>query len=189
MKKHKPTAPGRGYPPRLPGLGACRSIVLDMAAGSLAQSIETAGFVPGGHPSAWREAASSGDAATLLLQPMNDTALQDTLDPAIANDWFAVGAGSDAIASGPALRRRLLEREIVVRGDASGALFARTTTAPSAPCVARDHCGFIFVCLGDAPKPPQRPRASSSRSPTSAGWPKGWRASHCVHRRAARCLR
>lgn len=61
----------RGYPPRLPGLGACRSFVVDMAADALAQAIETAGFVPGRHPSAWREPASSGDAATLLLQPMN----------------------------------------------------------------------------------------------------------------------
>ena len=61
----------RGYPPRLPGLGACRSFVVDMAADALVQAIETAGFVPGGHPSAWREPPSSGDAATLLLQPMN----------------------------------------------------------------------------------------------------------------------
>ncbi|VTU38834.1 Toluene-4-sulfonate monooxygenase system iron-sulfur subunit TsaM1 [Variovorax sp. PBS-H4] len=61
----------RGYPPRLPGLGACRSFVLDRAARSLADEVAHAGFIPGGHPSAWREPASSADAATLLLQPMN----------------------------------------------------------------------------------------------------------------------
>ncbi|VTU38838.1 Phthalate 4,5-dioxygenase oxygenase reductase subunit [Variovorax sp. PBS-H4] len=81
------------------------------------------------------------------------TDLQDALDPALADDWFAVAAGSDAVASGPPLRRRLLDREIEVRRDARGALCARITDAASAPCVARDHCGCIFVCLGDAPRP------------------------------------
>ena len=51
----------RGYPPRLPGLGACRSFVVDKAADALAHAVEIAGFVPCAHPSAWREPASSGD--------------------------------------------------------------------------------------------------------------------------------
>jgi nitrite reductase/ring-hydroxylating ferredoxin subunit len=60
----------RGYPPRLPGLGACRSFVLDTAAGALAEAVERAGFERDGHPSVWREPAGT-EAATLLLQPMD----------------------------------------------------------------------------------------------------------------------
>ena len=62
----------RGYPPRLPALGACRSFTLDGAAEALADAIEAAGFEAAGHPAVWREAdAQQPDGATLLLQPMD----------------------------------------------------------------------------------------------------------------------
>ena len=60
----------RGYPPRLPGLAACRSFTLDTAAESFADAIEAAGFESGGHPAVWREPGDGPEAATLLLQPM-----------------------------------------------------------------------------------------------------------------------
>ena len=74
------------------------------------------------------------------------------VDPAIADDWFAIGQCSDAEA-GRTLRRRLMQREIEIRRDAEGALAACVAGDPAAPCAARDHCGCIFVCLGNAPKP------------------------------------
>ena len=83
----------------------------------------------------------------------NDHAAIDRpVDPAIANDWFAVGQSSD-VAPGQTLRRRLMQREVEVRRDACTGLCASVVGASAAPCAACDHCGFIFVCLGPAPKP------------------------------------
>lgn len=80
------------------------------------------------------------------------TTIDHPVDAAIANDWFAIGQSSDA-AVGVTLRRRLLQHEIEVQRDASGALHARVAAVDLVPCTARDHCGCIFVCLGAAPKP------------------------------------
>src|SRR6478735_11781931 len=85
-----------------------------------------------------------------MLEDTDIAVVDRPVDPAIANDWFAVGQSGDA-APGQPLRRRLMQREIEVRRDASGMLSAHTDSA--APCAARDHCGCIFVCLGATPKP------------------------------------
>ena len=82
----------------------------------------------------------------------DSTVIDHPVDPAIANDWFAVGQSLD-IAPGQTLRRRLMQREIEIRRDASEGLSARVVGASTAACAARDHCGCVFVCLGDAPKP------------------------------------
>ncbi|MGH6637020.1 MAG: 2Fe-2S iron-sulfur cluster-binding protein [Polaromonas sp.] len=74
------------------------------------------------------------------------------IDPAIANDWFAIGQSAD-VAPGMTLRRRLMARDIEVRREAGGRLTAAIAGAPRSRCEARDHCGCLFVCLGDAPKP------------------------------------
>ena len=63
----------RAYPPQLPELAACRSFTLDIAADALANAIEAAGFVSGGHPAVWQEPGSDPEAATLLLQPVDAT--------------------------------------------------------------------------------------------------------------------
>lgn len=61
----------RGYPPRLPGLEACRSFTLDVAAEVLADVIEATGFESAGHPAVWQEPGGDPEAATLLLRPMD----------------------------------------------------------------------------------------------------------------------
>lgn len=87
-----------------------------------------------------------------MLEDNGNRVVDRPVDPAIASDWFAIGQSSDA-AHGRTLRRRLMQRDIEVRRGASGALSACIADAPEAPCSARDHCGFVFVCIGDAPKP------------------------------------
>lgn len=61
----------RGYPPRVPGLASCRSFTLDRGVEALAAGIEAAGFECSGSPVVWRERETHGEAATLLLQPLN----------------------------------------------------------------------------------------------------------------------
>ncbi|PZO14098.1 MAG: (2Fe-2S)-binding protein [Burkholderiales bacterium] len=61
----------RAYPPRVPGLVACRSFTLDGAFEVVTNTVETAGFAPAGEPTVWCEAAGKTDVATLLLQPMD----------------------------------------------------------------------------------------------------------------------
>lgn len=61
----------RGYPPRLPGLVACRTFTLDTAADLFADAIEAAGFESSSHPAIWREPGDGPEAATVLLQPMD----------------------------------------------------------------------------------------------------------------------
>lgn len=87
-----------------------------------------------------------------MLEDHDSAVVDRPVDPAIANDWLAIGQSSDA-APGQTLRRRLIQREVEVRRDASGVLSASVTGASKAPCTARDHCGCIFVCLGAKPKP------------------------------------
>ena len=87
-----------------------------------------------------------------MLEDVDNGVTDRPVDPALANDWFAIGQSGDA-APGQTLRRRLMQREIEVRRDASGTLRARVAGGSEAPCAARDHCGFILACLGDAPKP------------------------------------
>ncbi len=87
-----------------------------------------------------------------MLEDKDTTVIDRPVDPAIANDWFAIGQSSDA-APGQTLRRRLMQRDIEVCRDGSGTLAARVVDVDAAPCAARDHCGCIFVCLGAAPKP------------------------------------
>ena len=74
------------------------------------------------------------------------------LDPAIANDWFAIGRSAD-VTPWTTLRRRLMAFNVEVRREPGGGLIAAIADAPQARCEVRDHCGCLFVCLGDAPKP------------------------------------
>lgn len=87
-----------------------------------------------------------------MLEAQEHATVRRAVDSAIANDWFAIGPSS-GLARGQSVRRRLLERELEIRRDASGALSGTVTGDRAAPCTARDHCGCIFVCLGAAPKP------------------------------------
>lgn len=59
----------RGYPPRLPGLVACRSFTLDATIPQVTDAIAAAGFGSDIHSAVWQERAGSLEAATLLLQP------------------------------------------------------------------------------------------------------------------------
>lgn len=61
----------RAYPPRVPGLAACRSFTLDIAPEAVAGMLEISGFAPGGSPVVLREACGQPEAATVLLQPMD----------------------------------------------------------------------------------------------------------------------
>lgn len=74
------------------------------------------------------------------------------VDPAIANDWLAVGCHHDVLANGAPLVRRLLSRNVEIIRDRGGALSGWVHGDPQAPCAVRDHCGCIFVCLGPMPK-------------------------------------
>ena len=79
------------------------------------------------------------------------TAIRAPLDPAIANEWLVVGHSGDAVA-GSVLRRRLLERDVDISRDRSGRPTASVVDGTHLPCAVRDHCGFLFVCIGDMPK-------------------------------------
>ncbi|MGQ2992953.1 2Fe-2S iron-sulfur cluster-binding protein [Variovorax sp.] len=78
--------------------------------------------------------------------------MPDTIDPAIAADWLAIG-DSLGLAPGTGRRARLLGHDLHVRRQPDGALEAWFEAEPTRPCHATDHCGFILLCLGDAPKP------------------------------------
>jgi len=83
---------------------------------------------------------------------MHDVEELSAIDPAIANDWFAVAQCAD-VPDGQAAQRRLLQREVEIRRDAVSRLTATVAGDAHAPCAVREHCGHLFVCLGPEPKP------------------------------------
>ena len=76
--------------------------------------------------------------------------LHQSVDPAIANDWFAIGHG-DGLPAGQSVTRRLLGHDLTVSRSASGALHGHA--ASGEPVAVCEHCGFVLACLGAAPKP------------------------------------
>ena len=86
---------------------------------------------------------------------MLDIQTRAPIDPAIANDWFAV-AHIGELLPGRSLRRRLLGNWVDIHRDDGSqitACLAEASSVPHAPCTAREHCGHLFVCLGPEPKP------------------------------------
>ena len=78
--------------------------------------------------------------------------MREQIDPAIANDWFAV-ASIAALEKGRQKKTRLMGLDLWLARDADGTLKAWLAQEPSAPVHLREHCGCLWVCLGDAPRP------------------------------------
>lgn len=80
------------------------------------------------------------------------------IDPAVRNDWLAVSPAA-AWAPGTRQHRRLLGHTVQVARRDDGSFEAwieidDTGANPAGRLVgqAREHCGLVFVCLGDQPK-------------------------------------
>lgn len=76
----------------------------------------------------------------------------DTIDPAVANEWIAVGTVRRLGADAP-LKPRIFGREVCLTRAADGSVRAAAPAAPDAPVHVAEHCGYLWICLGAAPRP------------------------------------